>query len=177
MNCEEVRNLLSALLDGQLPAAESRQVGAHLQQCAACNEELASLRFTSHLVSSVSQVRLPVDIARRVVARASLPLWQERWLALQDRVLPTQGFLARQFGRALVLIALFLLAASGPNLGRGAAILTWPAQTINAATGEMSELTAEFAQVQQRFATKAERSLSSISLSRLRPASPRSHRR
>ena len=42
--CEQVREQLSAWLDGELTAAEHRQVAAHLEVCADCSRELAMLQ-------------------------------------------------------------------------------------------------------------------------------------
>lgn len=43
MNCEAVRNYISAWLDRELPPAESEMVRAHLQSCSACQAERQQL--------------------------------------------------------------------------------------------------------------------------------------
>lgn len=44
MTCEEIRGRLSADLDGELSAAESEAVRAHLEACAPCGRQSALLR-------------------------------------------------------------------------------------------------------------------------------------
>lgn len=66
--CQEVRERLSALLDGELTAASRAAVGAHLQSCDACRFELAQL---SALEGSLAHLAAPVPphLAERVLAR------------------------------------------------------------------------------------------------------------
>ncbi len=51
--------LLSAYVDGQITATERTQVEAHLQTCAACRSELASLRNTVALLQALPRVSVP----------------------------------------------------------------------------------------------------------------------
>ncbi|HYG60179.1 MAG TPA: anti-sigma factor, partial [Symbiobacteriaceae bacterium] len=96
MNCDGVRNLLSAYLDGELSAGELLRVEEHLRRCHCCADEVDSLRQTIALVASLEEVDLPssfqVQLRQRLVAlgppvaavrRASVaPSWQRnvrRW--------------------------------------------------------------------------------------------------
>lgn len=44
MNCEEAKNLIHPLIDGELDAQHADVVEAHLEGCAACSAELSGLR-------------------------------------------------------------------------------------------------------------------------------------
>jgi anti-sigma factor RsiW len=56
---EQQREQLSALLDQQLHGQERAALEAHLQQCRACQAELASLRRTKSLLRALPQPALP----------------------------------------------------------------------------------------------------------------------
>lgn len=60
MNCDGVRDLLSAYLDGELSPGELLRVEQHLRRCHACADEVDSLRQTVALVASLEEVELPV---------------------------------------------------------------------------------------------------------------------
>ena len=51
--CEEMRPLVSALVDGELPVEDAAFVRAHLATCAECRALEEELRATSALVASV----------------------------------------------------------------------------------------------------------------------------
>jgi anti-sigma factor RsiW len=44
MNCEEAKNLIHPLIDGELDAQHAGAVEAHVESCASCAAELSSLR-------------------------------------------------------------------------------------------------------------------------------------
>jgi len=44
MNCEEARNLIHPLIDGELDAHHAGEVEAHVENCSGCAADLASLR-------------------------------------------------------------------------------------------------------------------------------------
>ena len=56
---EACQDNLSAFLDGQLSARQRSRVEKHLQECAACREELESLRQTVSLLRSAPVLRPP----------------------------------------------------------------------------------------------------------------------
>lgn len=91
MNCDGMRGLLSAYLDGELSSGELLRVEQHLRRCHWCAEEVESLRETVSLVTGLREVELPADFHAGLHARlvavgapavaASLqpaPLWQRR---------------------------------------------------------------------------------------------------
>lgn len=72
MACEQIRERLSAWLDGELTAEESRQVAAHLEVCADCSRELSLLeRLDAALGTLAAPVpnRLPERVLDRLQPR------------------------------------------------------------------------------------------------------------
>ncbi|WP_126552075.1 anti-sigma factor family protein [Dictyobacter kobayashii] len=68
MNCEQVKDLLSAYLDDQLTAYERQSVAAHLPSCLQCNAILADYRRFDTLLSQVPRVSPPPDLRYRILA-------------------------------------------------------------------------------------------------------------
>lgn len=60
-----VGDLLSALLDGELGAAEEAAVRAHLDGCEACRDELAATERVRALVRGLPQLDLPPVVVER----------------------------------------------------------------------------------------------------------------
>lgn len=90
--CEAVREEFSALLDGELPAAELEGVEAHLADCGACLRALNRLKRVDDAYAGLSPVRAPEDFEARV----------------HDAIRPAP---ARRFPIRPVLGALFAAAA------------------------------------------------------------------
>jgi hypothetical protein len=61
MNCDGVRDLLSAYLDGELSPGELLRVEQHLRRCHCCADEVDSLRQTIALVASLDEVEVPAS--------------------------------------------------------------------------------------------------------------------
>ena len=72
MNCDGVRGLLSAYVDGELSAGELLRVEQHLRRCHWCADEVDALRQTIALVASLEEVEVPsafhVQLHNRLVA-------------------------------------------------------------------------------------------------------------
>ncbi len=118
MRCGRVRPQLSAYLDRQLPAREDREIATHLHQCSVCQRELAAIRFTSELLSSLPAPRLLCDLAPSVVARATTPPWPGAHRRSDIVRIARRSFITRELTRAAALAALVLLTAAGPKVGR-----------------------------------------------------------
>ncbi len=56
-DCESIRELLSAYIDGQLAASERGPVEEHLASCKPCQEEFVSLRATKDMLQCLPFVR------------------------------------------------------------------------------------------------------------------------
>ncbi|MDA8131107.1 MAG: zf-HC2 domain-containing protein [Elusimicrobia bacterium] len=69
-DCENISRRLSAYMDGELPEREREAAESHLASCAACSEELASLRAASAAVSALPRVEPPPFFAARTAAAA-----------------------------------------------------------------------------------------------------------
>jgi hypothetical protein len=95
MNCDGVRGLLSAYVDGQLSPGELLRAEQHLRRCSDCADEVDSLRQTIALVASLDEVEVPsafraslhqqlVAVGAPVAVRRipAAPVWQHhvrRW--------------------------------------------------------------------------------------------------
>lgn len=66
MKCEEIKELLSEYVDGELSAADAASVEEHLAGCEACRAELEALRQTAALVRSLPRADAPQGLARHV---------------------------------------------------------------------------------------------------------------
>ncbi len=69
MRCDRAKEALSALLDGELTAAEADEVRAHLDGCPACRAELDALRRLVAEVKTLPPVSAPRDLRRKIMAR------------------------------------------------------------------------------------------------------------
>lgn len=89
MNCDGVRDLLSAYLDGELSPGELLRVEQHLRRCHLCADEVDSLRQVVSLVASLDEVEVPatfhaqlhdrlVAIGPPVGVRRTPPAWQRQ---------------------------------------------------------------------------------------------------
>ena len=61
MECDEVKGHLSEYMDDLLDAEAAAEVDKHLSTCAACQQELASLRALVHELGSLEPVAPPAD--------------------------------------------------------------------------------------------------------------------
>ena len=91
LTCEQVRDRLSAWLDGEAPAAEAAVLEAHLDGCAACRAELARLEALDEALGGLA-VPVPPGLAERVLAR-----------------LPKQERPRRRWGQSLALAACLVM--------------------------------------------------------------------
>lgn len=69
---EEVKNLLSAFLDGELTQAGHQRVRIHLEDCEECRAELQQLRELKNLTGSLEFVDPPEDKMREFEQRLSV---------------------------------------------------------------------------------------------------------
>ena len=85
MNCEQMNELLSAWLDGELSENEQRQMQAHLEQCAQCRALFEQLQALHTSFSDMEEIPAPEGFAQRVMDRVRteskpkvIPLFQNR---------------------------------------------------------------------------------------------------
>ncbi|MXY46054.1 MAG: hypothetical protein F4Y44_03530 [Chloroflexi bacterium] len=80
--CAKIRSLLSAYIDGETSASESRRVQEHLSTCAECAAKLESLQATTILIGRLPQLEPPRSYALTAAAFAeSAP--QRRFLSFE----------------------------------------------------------------------------------------------
>lgn len=68
MDCDRVREELSAYLDGELAAPEAGQLRAHLDRCPTCRGELDSLRRAAEAVKDLPPLKAPAGLREKVMA-------------------------------------------------------------------------------------------------------------
>lgn len=78
MNCERVRNLISAYLDQELSPEEYRLIRAHLVTCAACNAELEAETALKEALSGLQSHETPPDFLPGLFARLACASLEER---------------------------------------------------------------------------------------------------
>lgn len=81
--CRRVRNALSEYIDGCLTSEERDAVEHHLEKCAACAQELESLRSTVEMLRQVPDAGLPRSFVLReaeVEREAAAPQRRGGWL-------------------------------------------------------------------------------------------------
>ncbi len=84
MKCSEVREYLSAFMDGEVPEGLRPGLDAHLADCPVCQAELAVMERLDAALAGLS-VPVPVDLSikmRRRLPRHSLPWFQTLALAV-----------------------------------------------------------------------------------------------
>ncbi len=69
MECKEVREKLSAYIEGIVPAEEKRLIEEHLRTCPGCKESLADLERTIEHVQAIPEVEPPPWLTQKVMAR------------------------------------------------------------------------------------------------------------
>ncbi|HOG47813.1 MAG TPA: anti-sigma factor [Anaerolineae bacterium] len=75
MRCHEVHEWMSLRLDGCLPAAEERQLEAHLAGCPACTAAWAEWQEIASLFEGAPLALPPEDLTAKVLARVHKPRW------------------------------------------------------------------------------------------------------
>lgn len=65
-NCNEIKDLLSFYLEGQLHENERKQVVSHLESCVDCKKELEQLSILLEGIKDVEQLELPEDFNQKL---------------------------------------------------------------------------------------------------------------
>jgi hypothetical protein len=75
MNCDDVRDSLEMYISGDLPDAESRDVAAHLAECASCTAEYERVRALVASVRELADAFVPVERFSPAPARRATVGW------------------------------------------------------------------------------------------------------
>jgi len=107
MKCEDARELITGLVDGELSAAERQTIGSHLQDCSRCQwVHEQELRLKQEVRAAAQSLSAPAELRNRVLAGSGrLPEAGDRRRA--SRIF---AWLSRPaLGPAFALVALFVL--------------------------------------------------------------------
>jgi len=109
MSCEEIKILLSGMVDGELESGEKKKVSDHLVSCDACREEYARLLRLKEVTDDMKYFDLPDR------------LWAGYWHGIYNRLERGIGWILLSIGVILILafaawnfLQGFLLDASIP---------------------------------------------------------------
>ncbi len=147
ITCSRVAVWLHLYLDGRLQPRHLAPLEAHLQQCAACRQELALLETVQHSLSRLQPEAEPADLTDRIMARVATAelrrmhaearrftlRWLDAWLALALATVSTLAFVL--LNPALRVSFPVMLARSFPVVAAllgaaGPASLPWVAWIV-----------------------------------------------
>ncbi len=69
MKHDDIRDMLSGYIDGEVTAAEKAEIEEHLRTCAECSEALVELRKTIQLVKNTEETDPPAWMTQKIVAK------------------------------------------------------------------------------------------------------------
>jgi len=106
MTCAEAQELITALVDHELPDPEQSALEVHLNECARCRSVLDEEHLLKQAVRGAAQsVRAPIELRDKILADPRLlPEKRHRW---QDYIWPMPRILPPVFAAALVLLVGF----------------------------------------------------------------------
>ena len=112
MTCQDVRKMLNAFVDHELPAAKHERVTAHLAQCEACRETAARLETMAVLIGEARGPELPEGLSRRILVQARARLSEQpsraaaffRWWNAEPSLVRAAGVAAVCAGLLLGLL-------------------------------------------------------------------------
>ena len=91
MQCEEARDQVGALIDGELAGDVRREIDAHIEGCGGCAQELSDLRQLKRQVTAVRAAASPAFAAR---LRSALDAEAARMIATPQQKPPVRLFAA-----------------------------------------------------------------------------------
>lgn len=118
MNCWSVRRRLSAYVDADLTAAESKIVAAHLRECAPCSTHHRSLRGTVELLGEMARLVARESLAARVLDRLELERGRGPGLAVFRSFLAARPLILPSLIPAVLVLVAVLSGAVLLDAGR-----------------------------------------------------------
>lgn len=136
VSCDEMTELLSAALDGELSPAEQRELEDHLAHCPACRELAAALGDVHGGFAQLEDVPAPADLTDKVMAqvRAETPKGSKKLVPFR----PAWVRRAAGLAACLVLCAVVYQAELTHRSATGAASAEPSAGVSEAASAEDS---------------------------------------
>jgi len=93
MTCSQARRAFSPYLDGAVPGTQMQALSSHLETCASCRWQYASLQASQQLLARLGKRKAPADLALRLrvaisreAAKARQPLWTGLQLRIENAV-------------------------------------------------------------------------------------------
>lgn len=121
MNCDELREDFSALIDDELSPRERARVAAHLESCAACRNALSELKDTDALLRGLPMLAAPrqvtdsaMRLVRELAPRRADPIGARLRRALLQPWSPT-GRVAAIGLAAAALVAVLVIPRQPPS--------------------------------------------------------------
>lgn len=119
--CRHMRSQFSGYLDGIVSGRVMQEIAGHLQGCADCSDEFASLRATQSLLGSIGPAKAPEDLALRLrvalsqeaakTPQAKVDRWKIQWADVYRpfALRATAGFASAVclIGTAAMLVGMF----------------------------------------------------------------------
>lgn len=113
MKCTQARQVFSLYLDGALTGRQMQALGAHLEECDACQREYTQLRQTQQLLASVRRPQVPPDLnlKLRVALSQEMARRQNPWLriALAEMQSGITRFMVPATAGLVAAVAVFLV--------------------------------------------------------------------
>lgn len=113
MNCDGVRELLSAYVDGELSSGELLRVEQHLRRCPLCAEEVDALRQAIAMIGALEEVELPAGFREGLRARLAQVSPQLQPVTPVTPLRPAWQRQVKRWALPAAAAAAFALATSG----------------------------------------------------------------
>lgn len=109
MRCKQARQMISQYIDEALGPDEKKAFALHIQDCAACREELEETRAVHQMFASAERFSAPYGFATRVLANLEEKEGARPWSLIGLR---TFFLRATQVGFALVVMIIGIISGN-----------------------------------------------------------------
>ena len=93
MNCESIKELISAYIDAELERADILKVEEHIENCENCNNILKSYQNISYRISSIEIPKPSEKVLKRIILFPRRKVYRLRRLAVSASLLVILGTL------------------------------------------------------------------------------------
>ena len=91
MSCDEMKILISGMIDGELEPDEKKRIGDHLTSCSDCREEYAKLKNLKEVTDDMKYFDLPDR------------LWAGYWKGIYNNIERGIGWLLFSLGAVIII--------------------------------------------------------------------------